>query len=148
MHSSIFRTTILAAALVFAGAACAGDPGQGGQDGMSEREVRDALTNAGYTDIDDLDRDDGLWEADARNADGRRIDVRVDPRTGTVYPDTAQTSLTEDEVRASLSAAGYERIRDVRFDDGMWEADAHHEGVEYDLYMDPATAEVVSRKRD
>ncbi|MGY0635179.1 PepSY domain-containing protein [Luteimonas sp. A478] len=145
MKHATIRTTVFAAALAFAGAACAGDPGQ---DGMSEREVRDALAAAGYTDIDDVERDDGVWEADARDADGRRIDVRVDPRTGTIYPDDGQTSLTEDEVRASLSAAGYERIRDVRFDDGMWEADAHHDGVEYDLYMDPATAEVVSRKRD
>jgi hypothetical protein len=30
----------------------------------------------------------------------------------------------------------------------MWEADAEHGGVDYDLYMDPQTAEVVARKRD
>lgn len=146
MKNASNRLVVLAAALVFAGGtACAADPGQAD---MSDREVRDALTAAGYTDIEDVERDDGLWDADARRGDGRKIDVRVDPRTGTVYPDDAQTSLTEDDVRASLTTAGYERIRDVRFDDGMWEADADQGGVEYDLYLDPASAEVVARKRD
>lgn len=133
--------TVLALA---AGPACAVDRGQ---DGMSESDVRSAITAAGYTDIDDLDRDDGLWEADARR-DGRRVELRIDPRTGTVYPEDARTSLTEADVRAGLEAAGYELIRDVHFDDGMWEADAEQGGVDYDLFMDPETGEVVARKRD
>ena len=145
MKNASHQVITLAAALALAGTACAAGPGQ---DHMSEREARDALAAAGYTDIEDLERDDGLWEADARRGDGRMVDVRVDPRTGAVYPDDGQTSLNEDDVRASLSAAGYERIRDVRFDDGMWEADAYLDGVEYDLYLDPATAGVVTRKRD
>ena len=145
MNIAILKPMALSVALVFAsGAACAADPGQ---DRMSDRDVRDALTAAGYTDIDDLERDDGLWEADA-SRDGRRVDVRIDPRTGVVYPEDGRTSLTEADVRASLEAAGYQRIRDVEFDDGMWEADAEHGGVDYDLYMDPQTAEVVARKRD
>lgn len=145
MNLAAIKPLALAVALAFAaGTACAADPGQ---DGMTERDVRDALTAAGYTDIDDVERDDGLWEADAR-IDGRRVEVRIDPRTGTVYPEDGQTSLTEADVRASLETAGYQRIRDVHFDDGMWEADAEHGGVDYDLYMDPRTAEVVTRKRD
>ena len=145
MNIASIKPLVLAVALAFAaGTACAADPGQ---DGMSDSQVRDALTAAGYTDIDDLERDDGMWDADARR-DGRRVEVRIDPRTGTVYPEDGRTSLTEADVRASLEAAGYARIRDVHFDDGMWEADAEHGGVDYDLYMDPQTAEVVARKRD
>jgi len=145
MNTASIKPLALAVALVCAaGAACAGDPGQ---DGMNAGDVREALAAAGYTDIDDLERDDGLWEADARR-DGRRVEVRIDPRTGAVYPEDGRTSLTEADVRASLEAAGYGRVRDVHFDDGMWEADAEQGGVEYDLYMDPRTAEVVARKRD
>lgn len=145
MNIAAFKPLALAMALVFAsGSACAADPAR---DGMDEAQVREALTAAGYTDIDDLDRDDGLWEADARR-DGRRVEVRIDPRTGTVYPEDGTTSLTEADVRARLEAAGYARIRDVHFDDGMWEADAEQGGVDYDLYMDPRTAQVVARKRD
>lgn len=145
MNIASIKPLALATVLAFAaGPACAVDRGQ---DGMSESDVRSAITAAGYTDIDDLDRDDGLWEADARR-DGRRVELRIDPRTGTVYPEDARTSLTEADVRAGLEAAGYERIRDVHFDDGMWEADAEQGGVDYDLFMDPETGEVVARKRD
>lgn len=145
MNIASIKPLALATVLAFAaGPACAVDRGQ---DGMSESDVRSAIIAAGYTDIDDLDRDDGLWEADARR-DGRRVELRIDPRTGTVYPEDARTSLTEADVRAGLEAAGYERIRDVHFDDGMWEADAEQGGVDYDLFMDPETGEVVARKRD
>lgn len=145
MNIASIKPLALATVLAFAaGPACAVDRGQ---DGMSESDVRSVITAAGYTDIDDLDRDDDLWEADARR-DGRRIELRIDPRTGTVYPEDARTSLTEADVRAGLEAAGYERIRDVHFDDGMWEADAEQGGVDYDLFMDPETGEVVARKRD
>ena len=145
MNIASIKPLALATVLAFAaGPACAVDRGQ---DGMSESDVRSVITAAGHTDIDDLDRDDGLWEADARR-DGRRIELRIDPRTGTVYPEDARTSLTEADVRAGLEAAGYERIRDVHFDDGMWEADAEQGGVDYDLFMDPETGEVVARKRD
>lgn len=145
MNIASIKPLALATVLAFAaGPACAVDRGQ---DGMSESDVRSAITAAGYTDIDDLDREDGLWEADARR-DGRRVELRIDPRTGTVYPEDARTSLTEADVRAGLEAAGYERIRDVHFDDGMWEADAEQGGVDYDLFMDPETGEVVARKRD
>lgn len=145
MNIASINPLALATVLAFAaGPACAVDRGQ---DGMSESDVRSGITAAGYTDIDDLDRDDGLWEADARR-DGRRVELRIDPRTGTVYPEDARTSLTEADVRAGLEAAGYERIRDVHFDDGIWEADAEQGGVDYDLFMDPETGEVVARKRD
>ena len=145
MNIASIKPLALATVLAFAaGPACAVDRGQ---DGMSESDVRSVITAAGYTDIDDLDRDDGLWEADARR-DGRRVELRIDPRTGTVYPEDARTSLTEADVRAGLEAAGYERIRDVHFDDGMWEADAEQGGVDYDLFMDPESCEVVARKRD
>lgn len=145
MNIASIKPLALATVLALAAdPACAVDRGQ---DGMSESDVRSAITAAGYTDIDDLDRDDGLWEADARR-DGRRVELRIDPRTGAVYPEDARTSLTEADVRAGLEAAGYERIRDVHFDDGMWEADAEQGGVDYDLFMDPETGEVVARKRD
>ena len=133
-----------AALAVVAGTACAGDPPR---DAGTDQSVRDALSAAGYTDIEDVERDDGLWEAEARR-DGRRVDVVFDPNTGRIYPEDGQTSLTEADVRASLESAGYQRIRDISFDDGLWEADAELDGVDYDLYLDPESAEVAARKRD
>lgn len=145
MALSAFKPLALCAALgIAAGTACAGEPPRGS---ATEQDVRDALAAAGYTDIEDIERDDGLWEAEARR-DGRRVDVRFDPHTGNIFPEDGRSALDEAEVRARLEAAGYQRIRDIEFDDGMWTADAEIDGVDYDVRLHPETAEVVSRERD
>lgn len=116
---------------------------------MTERDVRRVLAAEGYTDIDDIEFDGGMWEAEARRRGGREVDLRIDPRTGAIYPEDGRTRLGADDIRASLAAAGYERIHDVDFDDGLWEAEAYdRRGQEWQLYLDPRTAEIVGRKRD
>jgi uncharacterized membrane protein YkoI len=39
---------------------------------------------AGVALVEDLDCDDGRWEVEGRDANGREIEVRIDPRTGQV----------------------------------------------------------------
>lgn len=119
-------------------------------DAMTSPQVRAALTEAGYTDIDDLEFEDGVWKADVTDAAGSRIDVRMDPATGRIYPDNAgATSLGEADIRASLTAGGYTRIDDVEFDDGIWQAEADNaQGQRMDLKIDPQDGRVISETRD
>lgn len=133
----------LAATLVLAaGAATA-------QQRLNEPQVRSALEAQGYTRLDDVKFDDGMWEAEGTRPDGRRVDVRIDASTGEIYPEDGTTTLTDADIRASLEAAGYSRIHDVKFDDGLWEAEGYDgNGVEYELYLDPRTAAIVGRERD
>ena len=80
MSIASLKPLALAAALAFAaGTACAGNPGQGG---MNVQGVIDALTAAGYTDIDD-----GMWEADAEQG-GVDYDVYMDPQSAEVVART------------------------------------------------------------
>ncbi|WP_158238434.1 MULTISPECIES: PepSY domain-containing protein [Luteimonas] len=76
--------------------------------------------------------------------------MRLDPATGRVYPETAgATNLGEADIRAKLTAAGFTRIEDVEFDDGMWKAEADTaEGQRVDLKLDPEDGRVVSQSRD
>ena len=129
-QTTAVRGLVLALSLA-AGAAVA-------QDAMTSAQVRTALTDGGYTDIS------------VRDANGNKIDVRLDPATGRIYPDNAgATSLGEADIRAKLTAAGYTRIDDVKFDDGMWEAEADNaQGVRMDLKLDPQDGRVVSESRD
>jgi hypothetical protein len=52
-------------------------------DAMSPRALVDAevviaaLARAGYRDIHDLDREGALWDVDATDRDGRRVELRV-----------------------------------------------------------------------
>lgn len=137
------RALVLAMALAMAGAASA-------QDAMTAAQVRAALTSDGYTNIHDVEFDDGVWKADVTSANGKKMDVRLDPKTGKIYPDVQKaTNFGEADVRAKLSAAGYTKIDDVNFDDGLWQAEADDSnGQRMDLKLDPADGRVISATRD
>ena len=142
------RTAALAAAasFVFAGAAMAQEAAA---DAMTAPQVRAALEAQGYTKVNDVEFDDGVWKADARSADGQRVELRIDPATGKVYPEDAVARLGEADVRAKLSAAGYANVHDVEFDDGMWTAEAEDaDGRDVELSLDPDTGRVVGKDRD
>ena len=47
-------------------------------------QVIERLAAQGYSDITEVERDDGRYEVEARHADGTRMDLDVDMRTGEV----------------------------------------------------------------
>jgi hypothetical protein len=51
---------------------------------LSEADVRASLSTQGYTDVHDVDFDDGVWKAKARNAAGNKVKLRLDPASGKV----------------------------------------------------------------
>ena len=134
-----FRIALLAAAATVAGTGLAQ-----AQDALTAPQVRAQLEAQGYTKVHDIKFDDGMWEADATSADGKRVDLRLDPRTGTVYPDTAVSQLSEADIRAQLSTAGYSDVHDVEFDDGLWEAEVRgKDGRWHDVAVDGASGELM-----
>lgn len=48
-----------------------------GKPMLDARAVAEALEAAGYTEITDLDRDGALWEAEARDKTGARVELRL-----------------------------------------------------------------------
>lgn len=135
---------LLAMAITFAAAGAAQ-----AQDTLTAPQVRAQLEAQGFTNVHDVKFDDGMWEADATSADGKRTELRLDPRTGTVYPDTAVSQLSEADIRAKLSTAGYSNVHDVKFDDGMWKADAKaSNGRNVEVKLDPMSGEIIAEKRD
>lgn len=139
-----FRTTLLAAATAFATTGIAQ-----AQDALTAPQVRAQLEAQGFTHIHDVSFDDGMWEADATSADGKRVELRLDPRTGTVYPDSTVSQLSEADIRAQLATAGYGNVHDVTFDDGLWKADGTSpNGTRVEVRLDPMTGAVISEKRD
>ena len=143
---SMFRRATLAiaaAALLAGGAALAQDKS------LTSAEVRAKLEAQGYTSINDVEFEDGVWTADARSADGNRVELSIDPRTGEVYPDEQVATLGEEDVKARLAAAGYSNIHDLQFEEGVWKAEAEDaQGKDVELRLDPATGKVIGSARD
>jgi uncharacterized membrane protein YkoI len=142
--------TALAAALALSAPLAAQEGGNAAAaDTLTKPQVQAMLEAKGYTKVHDIEFDNGMWEAEAESADGRNVDVRLDPRSGTIYPDDAVAELGEADIRARLAAAGYTDVKDVEFDDGMWTAEADTaQGQRMELKLDPRSGEVVGQDRD
>lgn len=51
---------------------------------LSKSDVEAALETQGYTHVHDVDFDDGMWKAKAKNAAGKRVKLKVDAASGKV----------------------------------------------------------------
>ncbi|MFY2763224.1 PepSY domain-containing protein [Arenimonas sp. MALMAid1274] len=138
-------TLILALSLSLAAAGTAA-----AQAVSSAADVTQRLASAGYTEVRDIEFDDGLWEAEVRHADGRWHDVAVDGSTGDVLDDRGNTPLiTAAELMTRLQAAGYTDIRDTDLDDAVWEVDATSKaGQRVELRINAHSGKVISENLD
>lgn len=119
------------------------------KDALTEHEVRKQLAEQGYTKVNDVEFVDGVWKADARSAEGNRVNVRIDAKTGRVYPDEQVANLSEADVRARLSAAGYTNVHDVEYENGIWNAEGDDPGGrDVALRIDPASGKVIGKEKD
>ena len=51
---------------------------------LSKHDVEAALSTQGYTDVHDVDFDEGIWKAKADNPAGKKVKLRIDAHTGKV----------------------------------------------------------------
>ena len=87
--------TAVAIAVGIAGAAALGSPAMADDDdyrraarspqaGLSIGDVYQRLTADGYTRIEEIGRDDGKYEVEARDSQGREVELDIDARTGRI----------------------------------------------------------------
>lgn len=112
---------------------------------LSESEIKTDVANAGYKMVKGLKFRDGVWQAQARGGNQKWSDIRVGPTTGKVYAADAPSHLNRDEVTAKLTAQGFQNIQNVKFDKGLWRAEARTpHGATVKLLVDPDDGSVVA----
>ena len=116
---------------------------------LSEDAIKTAIANAGYKEVKDLEFEDGVWRSKARGGNSKWVELAVGPVNGKVYPADAPSKLNENEIKAKLTAAGYQNVDDVDFDDGLWRAEAETaDKKDLDLLVDPDDGSVVAKSDD
>lgn len=116
---------------------------------MTEDAIKADIAKAGYKEVKDLEFKDGVWQTKARGGNKNWVELKVGPVSGKVYSEDAPSKLNEDEIKAKLTAQGYANIGHVKFDDGLWSADAQtRQGKDVDLLVDPDDGSVVAKSQD
>ena len=116
---------------------------------LTEDAIKTAIANAGYKEVKGLKFKDGVWRSRARGGNDQWAKIAVGPVSGKVYVTDAPSKLNKDEIKAKLTAAGYEKIHDVEYEHGLWSADAEtSHGTDVDLLADPDDGSVVAKSRD
>jgi hypothetical protein len=88
MKLAIAGFAVTVAAVLAAPALFAQSPSNSAE--LDAKGIIAKLESAGYSSISDIEQDDGVWEADAVNSADKRVEVDVDPVSGTVlreHPD-------------------------------------------------------------
>ncbi|TAM92677.1 MAG: PepSY domain-containing protein [Rhodanobacteraceae bacterium] len=155
MHKCMLPAALAAALLCNGGAALAQTAAttttsvSTSSGALSESEIEADIANAGYKKVKGLAFKDGVWQAKARGGNDRWTHIKVGPTTGKVYEADAPSRLNENEVKAKLTAQGYQNIGHVKFDKGLWKADAKNpQGKDVALLVDPNDGSVVSEQQD
>lgn len=80
------KTVVAGALLVMlaAGPTAASDHDRPGQNDISMEQAREIAVKEGYSKILSIEFDDGEWEVEALDANGREVDIDIDAATGKV----------------------------------------------------------------
>lgn len=65
-----------------------------GSDWMPREQIRQKLLEAGYTEITELEADDGHWEGEGVKG-GKRVEFHLDPNSGAVLSEKVKKSDKE-----------------------------------------------------
>ncbi|MFC4527260.1 PepSY domain-containing protein [Dyella halodurans] len=116
---------------------------------LTEDAIKTAIANAGYKEVKGLEFKDGVWRTEARGGNKQWAKLAVGPINGRIYPADGPSKLNKNEVSAQLTSAGFQDIKHVKFEDGLWNAEARStRGGDVNLKVDPNDGSVVARSHD
>lgn len=116
---------------------------------MKEADVRALLMASGFTEINDVEFKEGTWTADAKSADGKHVEMRIDSATRKIYPDEPVATMGKDEIIVKVQDAGYTNVHDVEMEGGVWKAEANDsKGNDVEIKLDPNDGHILGSEKD
>ncbi|WP_182656259.1 PepSY domain-containing protein [Stenotrophomonas lacuserhaii] len=113
-------------------------------------QVEQKLRDAGYSRIHEIEKDDGLWEADVTRDDGRFREVYVDPKTGEIFDEfDGRTQLNIDRLLAKAKEQGLKDIHSVERDGATWQLEARNaRNQKVDVRLSGHDGRILDSERD
>jgi uncharacterized membrane protein YkoI len=117
---------------------------------LNASEVQAKLSAAGYTQVFELERDDGIWEADVIRADGRMSEVIIDASNGEIFdPHSDRPMLDAAQILTLARKAGLTHIESVERDGATWTLEARNaRNQRVDVRMSGHDGRIISTQRD
>ncbi len=117
---------------------------------LSAADVQAKLRAAGYTQVHQLEREDGLWEADVTRADGSVDEVIIDPANGEIFdPRGNRSVLDAGQILALAQKAGYTQIESFEREGATWALEARNaRNQRVEVRLSGYDGRVLSSKRD
>jgi uncharacterized membrane protein YkoI len=129
---------------------------------LSVGQILSAVKAAGYTDVRKIEREHGVYEVDARDPKGWRVEVFVDAKTGglVIDPETGKPRserlsdkvpsgpLDFEAVVAKVKAEGFPEVYAIEYEHALYEIKARDAaGRKVELYVHPKTGEVLKHPK-
>ncbi len=121
----------------------------GDRGNFSATDIAGKVEAAGYSQVSEIEFDDGFWEVKAVDGRGVRTTVLVDPRSGELIDANAMPQLSAADIANQLQSQGYRNVRDIELDDGRYEVEATNPaGYNVDLKVDPRDGRILEEDID
>jgi uncharacterized membrane protein YkoI len=129
---------------------------------LSVGRIVNTVKAAGYTEVRKIEREHGVYEVDARDPKGWRVEVFVDAKTGdlVIDPETGKPRserlsdkvpsgpLDFEAVVAKVKAEGYPEVYSIEYEHALYEIKARDAaGRKVELYVHPKTGEVLKHPK-
>lgn len=99
----------------------------------------------GYFIVRKIEFENGMYQAEAINGRGKRVKIKISPKTGEVaVPEVTDNHLTALDVAKKLEAAGYTTIYKIKADDKKYNVEAldNSTAEKIELNVDSKTGEI------
>lgn len=122
---------------------------------LSMEQVIAKLKEQGYADITEIEREDGRYCVDARDADGKKVELYVDAKTGEITKEDEgdgvdKADLSKDEVIAKLKEQGYPEVSKIereREGNQYWVMASDADGNKFELHVNAKTGEITRKEK-